>query len=153
MRLQELFKKTTNQINTYVENGNYEVTLDSYKEVIDNTGAARLELVYKFPTGVKRADRFSLDDSKGQSIAEKILAFLFRLTKVTEDYTIDKALDLIIKEQRKFCVAVYQNGDYQNMKLISSLDEKVTATSATSIKDSLKEQLKLEKVEDEDLPF
>ena len=63
--------------------------------------------------------------------------------------TLDKALNKIIKEKREFYIAVYEDGSYQNMKLISSLDEKVE--SRNTLKDKLKTLAK--EVNEDNLPF
>lgn len=149
MRLNDLMKKETTEINNYIKPGNYTVTLAKWGEVQDSQGNYKLELTYNFPEGIQKADRFGLDESQGPCVAQRIISFLMRLTGVTEKMTLDKALDKIIKEKRKFYIAVYEDGSYQNMKLITSLDEKVE--SRNTLKDKLKTFAK--EVNDEELPF
>lgn len=149
MRLNDLMKKETTEINNYVTPGNYTVTLAKWDEVKDSQGNYKLELTYNFPDGVQKADRFGLDESQGPCIAQRIISFLMRLTGITEKMTLDKVLDKIIKEKREFHVAVYDDGSYQNMKLITSLDEVVE--SRNTLKDKLKTLSK--EIENENLPF
>lgn len=149
MRLNDLMKKETTEINNYITPGNYTVTLAKWDEVKDSQGNYKLELTYNFPDGVQKADRFGLDESQGPCIAQRIISFLMRLTGITEKMTLDKALDKIIKEKKEFYVAVYDDGSYQNMKLITSLDEKIE--SRNTLKDKLKTLSK--EIEGENLPF
>ena len=149
MRLNDLMKKETTEINNYVTPGNYTVTLANWDEEKDSQGNYKLELTYNFPDGVQKADRFGLDESQGPCIAQRIISFLMRLTGITEKMTLDKVLDKIIKEKREFHVAVYDDGSYQNMKLITSLDEVIE--SRNTLKDKLKTLSK--EIEDENLPF
>ncbi len=148
MQLNELFYKKIEEINTYVENGNYEVTLKSWEQVLDKNGKERLELTYEFPDGATKSDTFSLEIIGKTSIAQKILSYLFRLTNVNErECSVIDSLNKIINEKRKFCVAVYEENGYQNTKLIANLDEVVKPKQIATVQAQLTEAL------NDDLPF